>query len=547
LGIFDDLNIKVGEADPIDPLKDYDHVIPDEVPWDILQGDALDRMCEFPSNHFDACYCDPPYGLSDPSRMHKYLEAHKRLGKEVFGVDSLKEPDMSFHFVLSIPDSRAVEFNKDSCVVVVGNSLQATLTLTGSLCEAAPVRHAFNKELLKEGKAATTLRIDPQDVPDDMESTMVKWDGETYYLWYRPQVLKSFQDLTPPGGFMGKGWDNNVPSVKLWRELYRVLKPGAPLLAFGGTRMWHRLAVNIEDAGFEMKDTFMWLFSTGFPKALDVSKSLRKNLKDTDEYTEDHVHKLCERWEGYKTSLKPAWEPIVVFTKPLEGSYALNAIQHGVAGFDIESSRIGGSFVSQGGNNFEALRAGEGRLDLPPKHGVPTKKVQSGRFPSNVILDPNAAELLDKQSGVSKSAASKTPKEGYDTDNVTGFLKGQSSADNQYEDSGGASRFYYCAKASTRERDEGLTPVTEGRANPHSTVKPLNLNRYFCKMILPPEQPDQERRLIIPFSGVGSEMIGAALAGWDHIVGMELDPTYIDIAHKRLLWWVYGGGHLDED
>ncbi len=366
------------------------------------------------------------------------------------------------------------------------------------------------------------------------------------------------------GGFMGQKWDSEIPGPAVWAEVLRVLKPGAFLLAFGGTRTHHRLMVAIEDAGFEIRDCMMWLYGSGFPKSLDISKALDRRAKieraivgkrrdafgDAEQSETEDGRNLwgkpssktvvlrspapatpeAARWSGYGTALKPAWEPIIVAMKPCDGTFAENALKHGVAGINIDAGRIeyepGGTLASNpslrthinGGNGGRVLATEKAR-----RIGVPSGL---GRWPANVILDEEAGRLLDQQSGITTSGAMRTDIGAYERKErqATTFLRGRSGPTNQHPDSGGASRFFYCAKASRRERGEG---------NTHPTVKPLKLTEYLARLILPPER-DTPRRLLIPFAGSGSEMIGAHRAGWDEIVGIEIDPGYLRIARNRL-------------
>ena len=412
----------------------------------------------------------------------------------------------------------------------------------------------------------------------------------------------------PPYGlsFMGKGWDHGVPGVDFWVEALRVLKPGGHLIAFGGTRTYHRLAVAIEDAGFEVRDCLMWLYGSGFPKSLDVSKAMDKNNKDdrrrrflrftewmrstgitakqineiTDSFmgshyltdreqpavpTEDMFAKLrphlptvpddieelvrmrtveaenfkarkvvsetrvdmfgeyevqdirkmvdsqkvrpgiplqknhtkmvaitapstdlAKQWHGWGTALKPAYEPAILARKPLRGTVADNVAQWGTGGLNIDGCRVG---------------------------------YEGGRWPSNVILDEEAAAALDAQSGV-----------------------------------GGASRFFYTAKASRSEREAGLDGVeakreadrtaddlpggdnprnltNTARSNHHPTVKPIALMRYMIRLVVP-----RGAVVLDPFMGSGSTGCAAMVEGMQ-FVGIDITPEYVDIARRRLAWW----------
>ena len=313
-------------------------------------------------------------------------------------------------------------------------------------------------------------------------------------------------------GFMGKSWDHGVPSVEVWREVLRVLKPGATLMAFGGTRTWHRLACAVEGAGFELRDTMMWITGQGFPKSLNLGN-------------------------GYGTALKPAWEPILLAMKPLDGTFAENALKWGVAGLAIDACRIeaqdnlnGGAYsggmrptsamgcTGEAGGTNSMLGAGGGRLP-PDKFKQP-----GGRWPANLILDEEAAEMLDGQTGEIKSGFFSGHRNKAKTKNTFGEFEIRDENASRPANSGGASRFFYCAKASRKERGEG---------NTHPTVKPLALCTYLARLILPPPR-DLPRCVLVPFAGSGSEAMGCEAAGWDLVVGIEKEPAYVEIAKGRV-------------
>jgi DNA modification methylase len=291
----------------------------------------------------------------------------------------------------------------------------------------------------------------------------------------------------PPYGlkFMGKAWDHGVPGPETWREVLRVLQPGAFLLAFGGTRTHHRLACAIEDAGFEIRDCIMWLYGSGFPKA--------------------------------KSCLKPAYEPIILARK-----------RGPMLPLAIDACRIPGAGKLGGGQSTTGRRtASEGwmRPYMSDENAIAASITRAqkavdtaetlGRWPANVILDSESAAALDAQSGTSNS------KRGGMGGSDPGMWAGKKTTlRGGHTDSGGASRFFYCAKASPSER----------AGNAHPTVKPLKLTEYLARLIKPAGGGD----LIVPFSGSGSEMRGAQLAGWERVVGIEQDPAYIAIARKRL-------------
>jgi len=328
------------------------------------------------------------------------------------------------------------------------------------------------------------------------------------------EVMKTFEDdsfdtmiTDPPYGlsFMGKKWDYDVPGVDVWKECLRVLKPGATALIFAGTRTQHRMAVNVEDAGFILKDTIMWIYGSGFPKSTDISKQLDKiagkerevigkyqypdgkprhkesRAIGTGTIPDYDSHKIrnppitapatneAKTWEGWKShSLKPAYEPILLCQKPNDGTYAQNALKHGVAGLNIDGGRIetdvddwkgkGGGGVHERHINkpYDNTVYGQNNSRKPPDH---TK----GRFPANIILDEEAGRLLDEQSGNCGGKWGKQ-KSHIGAKNSM-FQAGTIGNTNDFTgDKGGASRFFYCAKASKKERGEGKTVILQSRA-----------------------------------------------------------------------------------
>lgn len=320
-------------------------------------------------------------------------------------------------------------------------------------------------------------------------------------------------------GFMGLEWDGQVPGPLVWRELLRCLVPGAMLLAFGGTRTHHRLMCAIEDGGFEIKDCLVWLHSQGFPKSYDLG-------------------------DDRGTALKPAWEPVILATKAPAGSLKENFETWGVAGLNIGACRVehaeilrpfasvndirnaGYNRKSNGGEgeaSADRRHTGNGSTNFAAKPG-PRGGSPLGRWPANVILDETSAELLDQQTGILTSGANPTRRNSDKFRNTYSDFEGQRECEPaRGADAGGASRFFYCAKASASERD----------GNVHPTVKPLKLTEYLARLILPPKR-DVPRSLIVPFSGSGSEMLGAITAGWDEVTGIEREEQYIEIARARM-------------
>jgi len=374
----------------------------------------------------------------------------------------------------------------------------------------------------------------------------------------------------PPYGlsFMGKKWDYDVPSVDLWREVFRVLKPGGHVLSFGGTRTYHRMVVAIEDAGFEIRDQVQWLYGSGFPKSHDISKAIDKaagesrateykpNFKNNDygkgmgggEWnapSEPPKSADAKRWQGWGTALKPANEPICLARKPLEKglTVAENVLKYGTGALNIDASRIG--FANEAdakagrserpttSKGFQAYTEGEhDALDRSDRSHI------TGRWPANIILDETAAEMLDAQSGESKSQGG-GKKAGVKYGSIMGKVSDKDiGSEGYYGDTGGASRFFYVAKASKKERNAGLERMQDGvvtgernnsaQANHHPTVKPIKLMEYLCRMITPPNGI-----ILDPFMGSGSTGVAAVKLGYI-FVGIEMSEEYFEIAEKRI-------------
>ena len=387
----------------------------------------------------------------------------------------------------------------------------------------------------------------------------------------------------PPYGlsFMGKKWDYDVPSEEIWRECLRVLKPGGHLLAFAGTRTQHRMAVRIEDAGFEIRDMIAWVYGSGFPKSLDVSKAIDKaagadrtervDLKWAERYphgpggnnspssigrtvnggsslkrdaimTSDPATEAAQQWQGWGTALKPALEPITVARKPLgEKTVAANVLKHGTGGVNIDACRVAGEM------GVDRAKGKPRRTDND-KYGKANETINPqspfGRWPSNLIHD-GSDEVVGLFPASSGGAFPK--KHG-----SSGFVSPEERESRiEMKDSGSAARFFYCAKASKKDRDEGCEELEErgnnrygefqGTAdhapktqehnksrNYHPTVKPTALMRYLCRLVTPPEGI-----VLDPFMGSGSTGKAAMLEGFQFI-GIERDEEYMRIAKNRI-------------
>lgn len=362
-------------------------------------------------------------------------------------------------------------------------------------------------------------------------------------------------------GFMGQTWDGGDIAFdpSLWAEVLRVLKPGGHVLAFSGTRTYHRMAVAVEDAGFEIRDMLEWLYGSGFPKSLDISKALDKaaGVERTEVignssrhgggvafangaggFNTEKAHALyapatdaARQWEGWGTALKPAHEPICMARKPLgAGTVAGNVLAYGTGALNIGGCRIEAAAdyhelrVTQGGDHFS--------IGSTVKTRGTTFEPAAGRFPANVCHDGSDAVVgaFPAEAGAA-AAPSKTGSKS--TANTYGKYAARSQV--FHADTGSAARFFYCAKASKRDRNEGCEDVPhvgeDGEVrwgNVHPTVKPTELMRWLCRMVTPPGG-----LVFDPFTGSGSTGKAALLEGF-RFVGAEMTADYIPIARARL-------------
>ena len=395
-------------------------------------------------------------------------------------------------------------------------------------------------------------------------------------------VLRSMPDNSvdsivtdPPYGlsFMGKKWDYDVPSCELWAECLRVLKPGGHLLAFAGTRTQHRMAVRIEDAGFEIRDMIAWVYGSGFPKSKNVALSIDKgeghpnrgraipvastyqasDVEEENRLTSNPVEAYRARserakpWEGWGTGLKPAMEPITVARKPFDVTVAENILTHGTGALNIDGCRVATddptsrTFTAanyEGPSGYRTIRTKDTTTGGSPL----------GRWPANLIHDGSeevVAGFPATTSGTRRARrndASDSVARGHFADYNSGHFDG---------DSGSAARFFYCAKASKADRDEGCADVApqqrdesrkqgdpggdnprnrgaQPRVNCHPTVKPTDLMRYLCRLVTPPGGV-----VLDPFMGSGSTGKAAMLEGFGFI-GIEREAEYVAIAERRI-------------
>lgn len=353
-------------------------------------------------------------------------------------------------------------------------------------------------------------------------------------------VLKTLPDNSvdaivtdPPYGlsFMNHKWDYDVPTVEQWQECLRVLKPGGHLLAFGGSRTYHRLVVNAEDAGFEIRDQILWIYGSGFPKS----------------------HNLDGDFDGWGTALKPAHEPIVMARKPFKKTVSANMAEHGTGAININACRI---------PTDEALNGGAGGLLSHRRDGTEPvadyEQAPEGRWPANIIHDGSDAVVsaFPDAKGQQGALTGNEPSSKMGVANCYGQMDRRHESTPRIDNSKSAARFFYCAKVKPKERDEGLERFiatsasdmtggrkegsvgindpragagrTNGAKNNHPTVKPIALMSYLCRLITPPAGT-----VLDPWMGSGSTGRAAIEEGFNFI-GIDLNPDYVTIASARI-------------
>ncbi|MEG5564330.1 site-specific DNA-methyltransferase [Enterobacter ludwigii] len=353
-------------------------------------------------------------------------------------------------------------------------------------------------------------------------------------------VLKTLPDNSvdaivtdPPYGlsFMNHKWDYDVPTVEQWQECLRVLKPGGHLLAFGGSRTYHRLVVNVEDAGFEIRDQILWIYGSGFPKS----------------------HNLDGDFDGWGTALKPAHEPIVMARKPFKKTVSANMADHGTGAININACRI---------PTDEALNGGAGGLLSHQRDGTEPvadyEQAPDGRWPANIIHDgsDDVVSAFPDAKGQQGALTGNEPSSKMGAANCYGKMDRRHESTPRIDGSKSAARFFYCAKVKPKERDEGLERFiatsasdmtggrkegsvgindpragagrTSGAKNNHPTVKPIALMSYLCRLITPPGGT-----VLDPWMGSGSTGRAAIEEGFNFI-GIDLNPDYVTIASARI-------------
>jgi len=426
----------------------------------------------------------------------------------------------------------------------------------------------------------------------------------TLHVGDSAEVLKQYPDnhfdsivTDPPYGieFLGKEWDKNTGAIEVWQECLRVLKPGGHILAFSAARTYHRLATNLEDIGFEIRDQIMWIYGSGFPKGQDMGKLIekregkRKNAGSKKLHVQvdpaetgntcstcgkrntplnivaqcqtegcnmkERIKPADNEWSGWKTGLKPAHEPIVMARKPFKGSTVDNVIKYGTGAINIDDTRVGNEkiLVDHKIGNSNSLNYKD-KGESKPTHSHYTE--HTGRYPSNVIMSEQEGKVLDEQTGIKKYGNKKGGYKYDKTYNVEGFIKNNKpQAPSNYGDGGGASKYFYCPKVSRKERNIGCDmhePITGKDVGPwsetgerlavkldkmttkhnnHPTVKPVALMKYLVTLITPPGG-----KVLDPFNGSGSTGMAVKEFGGEY-VGIDMNPDYIEISNKRINAW----------
>jgi site-specific DNA-methyltransferase (adenine-specific) len=406
-------------------------------------------------------------------------------------------------------------------------------------------------------------------------TTTKRWKDTDQFAQNQSDVGKRFSK-----GFMGKEWDGSIPGIEIWQEVLRVSKPGAHMLAFGGTRTHHRLMVAIEDAGWEIRDCLMWVYGSGFPKSLDVSKAIDKAEGVEREVIGEYKHPdgkprnweehnqsngeipyghdrgmarditmpatdSAKQWNGWGTALKPAWEPIILCRKPLsEKTVAANVQKWGTGAINIDACRIDGqpwkAHFGDGLAKNKFFTDGERTEYFKEPHN-------KGRFPANLIHDGSDEVLaLFPETGAA-NIRNPNGNDIYGRNALNQSITKDTTVRGFIDNGGSAARFFYTAKADSTERNKYLKgkpmqKVNDGRETPidnpfqrgetlrkniHPTVKPIDLLQYLARLITPPKGT-----ILDPFAGSGSTGVAAFNEGFNYIL-IEIEKEYAEIAKMR--------------
>lgn len=408
------------------------------------------------------------------------------------------------------------------------------------------------------------------------------------------EVLSTFEEgsvdsiiCDPPYelNFMGKGWDNSGVAFQkeTWEHCFKVLKEGGYLLAFGGSRTFHRIAVAIEDAGFEIRDCIMWLYGSGFPKSMNIGLAIDKKLgvesevvgtahkgssplpgnhketwADGQKDGEYEIKKATNEWQGWGTALKPAYEPIIVARKPFKGSLVENIMQNGVGGLNIDECRI-----EFNGNIPKASGLGR-KKENHTSYSIPSleekwQENQLGRFPANVILTYDKTDFEEVCGGMPNTSGDERQTKYIENPGTSWKNTSKIIKRSFYNDEGSASRYFYCAKASKKDRDEGLElfeskyddrrgnsfdifvkrdengkPLNAVRKNIHPTVKPVELMQYLVRLVTP-----KNGIILDCFMGSGSTGKAVMFENRERqanykFIGVEMTEEYLPICQSRI-------------
>ena len=403
----------------------------------------------------------------------------------------------------------------------------------------------LNGDCLDELRSIADASVDSvvTDPPYGLSNTKPAQVAETITRWASGE-----RDYLPGGrGFMGKEWDGFVPPPAVWDECMRILKPGGHMLVFAGPRTQDLMGLSIRLAGFDIRDSVAWLYGTGFPKGQSISKAIDKqagatrqvvgtskgagssNTESLGEFRPEYDTTVpsteeAAKWEGWNTSLKPAHEPIIMARKPFSGTVASNVVEHGTGALNIDGCR-----VPTDEDRRRNAKGGENGLNGESTFKIRDRRAEDqpmteGRWPANVVLEESTAEIVDSQSGYSKDGVAVNRNrigDGSNYDASSYRITKPSREDQGYGGEGGASRFFYVAKAPKGER-----PKVDGVAHP--TVKPLALMRWLVRLVTP-----EGGVVLDPFAGSGATVEAALLEGMSPI-GIEREADYVPLIQARI-------------
>lgn len=476
-----------------------------------------------------------------------------------------------FYLVLNIIHNWHVLWNYDAGSIVSGEK-------TMKLFSEGKTYKLYQGTMLDMGEVIQPNSIDSivTDPPYGLTSIVKRFGSENSAP---NQYGKdgSFARLTK--GFMGKAWDGSgiEYNINTWQECYKALKPGGYLLAFGGSRTFYRIACAIEDAGFEIRDTIMWLYGSGFPKSMNIGLAIdNKNGVDSPvisssdfpdirkgKYENNNGARIIveqkqaqNEWSGWGTALKPSFEPIIVARKPFKGSCVDNVVKYGTGGLNIDGCRVGNEIIKGG----TAPKMGAGDLGVCNFATVGAERIERqdtvGRFPANTILTYDDTDFDEVCGGFPNTKNGVAVRHNSGGNTFGGNNKKPPMEDLGYNDSGSAARYFYCAKASKKDRDDGLDAFEEKvdcdrnpeaysastafnrsarpKKNTHPTVKPTELMQYLIRLVTP-----RGGTILDPFNGSGSTGKAAMYenkerdAGYKYI-GIDLEEEYLQISQARI-------------